>query len=86
MMFAKRTKAIRGYDMELTGTVQNGILVLDNGRTLPEGARVRIIIESQESPPRTAKELLMRFAGCMTGLPPDMARNHDHYIHGTPKR
>jgi hypothetical protein len=24
-----------------------------------------------------------RFAGCMTGLPPDMAEQHDHYIHGT---
>lgn len=75
--------------MELTGSVQNGAIVLDaldNGRPLPEGARVRIIIEPQEAPPRTAKELLRKFAGCMTGLPSDLARNHDHYIHGTPKR
>lgn len=72
--------------MELTGIVQNGVVVLDSGSPLPEGARVRIIIESQEPSPRTAKELLMRFAGCMTDLPTDMARNHDHYIHGILKQ
>ena len=30
--------------------------------------------------------VLMSLAGCMTDLPSDLARNHDHYIHGTPKR
>jgi len=72
--------------MELTGIVHNGVIVLENGAPLPEGARVRIIIDTQEALPRTAKELVMKFAGCMTELPADMARNHDHYIHGTPKR
>jgi hypothetical protein len=24
-------------------------------------------------------------AGSVEGLPPDMARNHDHYLYGTPK-
>jgi hypothetical protein len=61
---------------------KTGVIVLDNGNPLPEGARVRIIIEAQEPSPRTAKELLMSLAGCMTGFPTDMARNHDHYIHG----
>ncbi|HTU89117.1 MAG TPA: hypothetical protein VMF69_03375 [Gemmataceae bacterium] len=72
--------------MELTGIVQNGVVVPDNGKPLPEGARVRILIESQETTHSAAKELLMKFAGCMTGLPADMARNHDHYIHGIPKQ
>jgi len=29
---------------------------------------------------------LLRFAGKATGLPPDLAENHDHYLHGLPKR
>jgi hypothetical protein len=29
---------------------------------------------------------LMKFAGVVKGLPRDMARNHDHYIHGTPRK
>ena len=28
---------------------------------------------------------LRRFAGSIEGLPSDMARNHDHYLHGRPK-
>jgi hypothetical protein len=27
-----------------------------------------------------------RFAGALRGLPDDMARNHDHYLHGRPKK
>jgi hypothetical protein len=72
--------------MTLEGIVQNGVIVPTNGATLPNGTGVKIVVESESEAPQTAKELLMQFAGCMTGLPSDMARNHDHYIHGTPKR
>jgi hypothetical protein len=72
--------------MTLEGIVQNGVIVPNDGTTLPEGTKVKIVVESESEAPRTARELLMQFAGCMTGLPSDMARNHDHYIHGTPKR
>jgi hypothetical protein len=27
-----------------------------------------------------------RFAGTVRGLPSDMALNHDHYLHGLPKK
>ena len=27
-----------------------------------------------------------KFAGKVRGLPPDMALNHDHYLHGLPKK
>jgi len=30
--------------------------------------------------------LLMAVAGKASGLPSDLAENHDHYLHGTPKR
>ncbi len=29
---------------------------------------------------------LLALAGKAKGLPPDMAANHDHYLHGLPKR
>jgi hypothetical protein len=32
------------------------------------------------------RELLQEFTGIAKDLPPDFARNHDHYIHGGPKR
>ena len=72
--------------MTLDGIVQNGLIVLEPGATLPEGTRVKVVAEPTGQPPRTAKELLMQFAGCMTDLPSDLARNHDHYLHGTPKK
>ena len=29
---------------------------------------------------------LKQFSGALRGLPSDLARNHDHYLHGLPKR
>ena len=72
--------------MSLEGVVRNGTIEMQKGTTLPEGTRVTIVPEPKLPPVRTAKELLMQFAGCMTGLPSDLARNHDHYLHGTPRK
>jgi hypothetical protein len=73
--------------MALEGTVQNGTIVLDDPRALPEGTRVEVVLKS--SSPKAASplgEMLLRHAGTVVGLPEDMAAQHDHYIHGTPKR
>jgi hypothetical protein len=72
--------------MTLEGVVQNGTIVLEQGASLPEGTRVKVVAEPSVQPARTVKELLMQFAGCITDLPSDLARNHDHYLHGTPKK
>ena len=32
------------------------------------------------------RRYLLSFSGVIKGLPHDFALNHDHYIHGTPKR
>jgi hypothetical protein len=29
---------------------------------------------------------LLKIAGTVKNLPPDFAAQHDHYVHGTPKR
>jgi hypothetical protein len=72
--------------MTLVGTVVNGAIVLEGNRTLPEGTRVSVTVEAEPGKEESLRDVLMKFAGCMKGLPTDMADQHDHYIHGTPKR
>ncbi|MFM9958845.1 MAG: hypothetical protein ACKVZJ_12295 [Phycisphaerales bacterium] len=36
--------------------------------------------------PLTLREVLDKYAGTFDGLPTDLARNHDHYLHGKPKK
>jgi hypothetical protein len=72
--------------MTLHGTVQNGVIVLDPPGQLPEGTRVQVVVEEKPPAQESLRDLLLRFAGTCTGLPSDMAEQHDHYIHGTPKR
>jgi hypothetical protein len=74
--------------MELEGTVQNGVIVVNSPDPLPEGTKVKIVVETPGEPARksTLGERLLKHAGTVTDLPPDMAEQHDHYIHGTPKR
>ena len=74
--------------MELEGTVQNGVIVVDSPEPLAEGTKVKILIETPGEPTRklSLSERLLKLAGTVDDLPPDMARNHDHYIHGAPKR
>ena len=71
--------------MLLEGTIKNGTIVLDQPPSLPDGERVEVDLKpiAQEQP--TFIDLL-EFAGCMPDMPADFAAQHDHYIHGTPKR
>jgi hypothetical protein len=78
--------------MGYNGHVKNGIVVLDDPVQLPEGAKVRVeILESGEEvlvdeDGQTLGQKLLKHAGKAVGLPPDAARNHDHYLYGTPKK
>ena len=72
--------------MEIMGTIQNGIVVLENAPVLQDGTRVRVTVEATEEDRKALRELLLKHAGTAKGLPSDMADQHDHYIHGTPKR
>lgn len=81
--------------MTLRGHVKNGVVVLDESGDLPEGVEVLIEVPAgvgnKRKPARKPKakktvgERLMKFAGKLKGLPVDLARNHDHYVHGVPK-
>jgi hypothetical protein len=73
--------------MEFEGTVQNGVIVVDSPEPLPEGARVKVRVEPPPLPRQPAlRDRLLKHAGTVPGLPPDLAEQHDHYTHGTPKR
>jgi hypothetical protein len=59
-------------------------MVLDEAVVLPEGTKVRI--EPLVGSRRTLAERFRDVIGCISDLKSDMAENHDHYIHGMPKR
>jgi hypothetical protein len=69
--------------MELSGTVRDGVIVLDEG-SLPEGTKVTVA--SDVSSPPTHLEILKDFVGKAKGLPEDFAENHDFYIRGGAKK
>lgn len=72
--------------MTLQGTVQNGVVVLDPPTQLAEGTGVEVVVKEKEEAATTLGQRLLKLAGIAKGLPSDMAEQHDHYIHGTPKR
>jgi hypothetical protein len=69
--------------MTFEGVVQNGTVVISSPAAIPEGTRVTVTILEAETPTLLS---LLEFAGKANDLPADMAEQHDHYIHGTPKR
>lgn len=73
--------------MTVRGHILNGTVVLDEPVKLPDGTSVEVDVRAvtvgDEAP--TLYERLQDVIGIAPGLPPDMAENHDHYIHGTQK-
>ena len=72
--------------MSFQGTIQNGVVVLDQHPELPDGTRVEVIIQETAAAKPSLRERLAKLAGTVDDLPADMARNHDHYIHGAAKK
>lgn len=72
--------------MTIEGTLNNGTIVLDSPLGLPEGTRVEVSVRPLGETKPTLAERLLKHAGTVPDLPSDMAEQHDHYIHGTPKR
>ena len=73
--------------MELYGTFENGVIVLDAGCELSQGERVEILkVMDSEKPTSTLRARMRWMVGAISDLPPDFSREHDHYIHGTPRR
>jgi hypothetical protein len=73
--------------MTWKGRVSGGVVVVEKGAPLPEGATVQIRLERRSARAlRSLRATLLRHAGKGRRLPPDLAAQHDHYIHGVAKR
>jgi hypothetical protein len=76
--------------MVYRGIVKNGVVVLGEGADLAEGTEVRVEpVARGEGPPEAGPTLLEQLSdvvGSVPELPSDMAEQHDHYLHGAPKR
>jgi hypothetical protein len=72
----------RSVEMTYRGRVKEGVNSLDKPGELPEGVVVRVEIDPTPEEMARLREDLRRVAGSAPGLPQDMARKHDHYIHG----
>ena len=53
--------------------------------TAPELPAAEVNLTEEDDGP-TLLESLKPFIGIIKDMPPDMARNHDHYLYGTPKQ
>jgi predicted DNA-binding antitoxin AbrB/MazE fold protein len=71
--------------MVYKGHIENGVVVLDESVSLPEGTQVQVEPVETENIP-TLAEQFKDIIGIIDDLPEDFAEQHDHYIHGTPKR
>ena len=70
--------------MTYRGKVKNGVVVLEGSPPLGEGTLVRVeLLDSVSSESgTTVYGRLAELAGKAKGLPCDLARCHDHYLHG----
>lgn len=71
--------------MTYQGTVKGGLVELEPGASLPDGTVVRVE-PVKTAPARSLSERLRPVIGIAKGLPSDLAENHDHYLHGRPKK
>jgi hypothetical protein len=77
--------------MTIAGTYQGGVIVLDDASGLTEGTRVEVIVPVASASPAEDDDAptlrgLLKHAGTVNELPADFAEQHDHYIHGAPRR
>ena len=71
--------------MQYRGQVKGGVVIFE-AQAPPEGASVRVELEDEAARTPSIWDKLRKYSGTVQGLPADMARNHDHYIHGGPRK
>jgi hypothetical protein len=75
--------------MVYTGTVQNGVVVFENGIRLPDGTPVRVETISKEisnQPNSSEADALLNISNFAEDMgAPDLSVNIDHYLYGHPK-
>jgi hypothetical protein len=74
--------------MVYRGHVENGVIRLEDAPALPEGVKVEVRLLVEDISPVGEEEVpslyerLKNVVGKAEGLPPDLAANHDFYLHG----
>lgn len=76
--------------MTITARVHNHSIALPPDLPVAEGAEVQVTVPEPTASAAAAESgnalaWMLKYAGCIDG-PEDFAAEHDHYIHGTPKR
>lgn len=71
--------------MSYKGTIRNGVVILPPGADLQEGQQVEVTPLGMTDKDDFT-EMLLRISKKVSGLPTDLAQQHDHYLYGTPKR
>lgn len=82
---ARRPKIRQSGGMTYIGKVLDGKVILPPEVVLVDGAEVFVQLVEQKNDDGL-EDLLSEVAEMVQNLPPDLAAQHDHYIHGTPKR
>lgn len=82
--------------MTYRGKVERGVVVLEEGARLAEGTEVTVVAaqagvaEAARGPEVSVWAKMVELARWAESqpcsLPEDLAENHDHYLHGLPKR
>ena len=72
--------------MTYLGKVSNGVVVLPPEADLPEGTEVNVEPILKNDAAQTLFDKMAAFVGMANDLPADLAKNHDHYLHGHFKR
>ena len=71
--------------MSFVGVIKDGGVVAAEKIALPDGTQVRIEALADGNQ-KSLAESLREFIGMADDLPTDLARNHDHYLRGTPRK
>lgn len=66
--------------MSITAVIEKGKIILPKNVPWKSGTVVRI--EALDEPSPTLLDSLKKFGGMADDLPPDLAANLDHYVHG----
>jgi hypothetical protein len=77
---------MRGAIVEILGRVERGVVVFEGEAALAEGTVVRVEPVEPETGLAALGRKLSEVSGSARGLPSDLAENHDHYLHGRPRR
>jgi hypothetical protein len=71
--------------MSIQGIVKDGVVILPHGVAPADGTPVQVEVLAASDSDGLAKDLL-EWAGKGANFPSDLAENHDHYLHGRPKK